>query len=65
MLSGWMTADKLACPYCMKNTKSFTLKHRHKNSWFNCHHHLLLVDHEFGRLPNEVRKNKVEHDLPH
>ena len=24
MLSGWMTAGKLACPYCMENTKSFT-----------------------------------------
>ncbi|XP_060177962.1 uncharacterized protein LOC132607901 [Lycium barbarum] len=37
MLSGWMTAGKLACPYCMENTKSFTLKHGRKNSWFDCH----------------------------
>ncbi|XP_059315663.1 uncharacterized protein LOC132066357 [Lycium ferocissimum] len=33
MLSGWMTAGKLACPYCMENSKAFTLKHGHKNSW--------------------------------
>ncbi|XP_060182916.1 uncharacterized protein LOC132612852 [Lycium barbarum] len=26
MLFGWMTAGKLACPHCMENTKSFTLK---------------------------------------
>ncbi|XP_059295654.1 uncharacterized protein LOC132048990 [Lycium ferocissimum] len=26
MLSGWMTAGKLARPHCMENTKSFTLK---------------------------------------
>jgi len=27
ILSGWMTACKLACPYCMENSKAFTLKH--------------------------------------
>ncbi|XP_021867293.1 uncharacterized protein [Spinacia oleracea] len=25
MLSGWSTAGKLACPYCMEHTKAFTL----------------------------------------
>ncbi|XP_038693762.1 uncharacterized protein LOC119991488 [Tripterygium wilfordii] len=27
MLSGWSTAGKLACPYCMNRSKAFTLKH--------------------------------------
>ncbi|KAL1371645.1 hypothetical protein AAHE18_01G148200 [Arachis hypogaea] len=26
MLSGWMTAGRLACPYCMEQTKAFQLK---------------------------------------
>ncbi|XP_070034605.1 uncharacterized protein [Nicotiana tomentosiformis] len=30
MLPGWMTAGKLACPYCMKNGKEFTLRHGRK-----------------------------------
>jgi len=37
MLSGWMTAGKLACPYCMENSKAFTLKHGQKTSFFDCH----------------------------
>ncbi|XP_060186702.1 uncharacterized protein LOC132616120 [Lycium barbarum] len=57
MLSGWMTAGKLACPCCMEKTKSCTLKHMGKNSWFDCHRQFLPMDHEF-------RKNKTEHDLP-
>ena len=28
MLSGWNTHGRLACPYCMKNIKSFQLEHR-------------------------------------
>ena len=37
MLSGWMIVGKIACPYCMENTKSFTLKHDRKNCCFDCH----------------------------
>ncbi|XP_016571056.1 uncharacterized protein LOC107868969 [Capsicum annuum] len=50
MLSGWMTTGKLACPYCMENTKSFTLKHSRKNYWFDCHHWFLAMDHEFRNM---------------
>ncbi|XP_060182571.1 uncharacterized protein LOC132612291 [Lycium barbarum] len=64
MLSGWMTAGKLACPCCMENTKSFTLKHEGKNSWFDCHRQFLPMDHEFRSMRNAFRKNKTEHDLP-
>ena len=47
MLSGWMTAEKLPCPYCMEDTKSFTLKHGPKNSWFYCHRRFFPPDHVF------------------
>lgn len=37
ILSGWSTtsACRLACPYCMENTKSFMLKHGRKQTWLN------------------------------
>ncbi len=31
MLSGWMTAGKLACPHCMSYNKAFTPRNGHKN----------------------------------
>jgi hypothetical protein len=42
MLSGWSTHEKLACPYCMKNNKAFTLTNGGKASFFtvtivSCH----------------------------
>ncbi|XP_049410700.1 uncharacterized protein LOC125873917 [Solanum stenotomum] len=64
MLSGWMTAGKLACPYCMEDTKSFTLKHGRKNSWFDCHRRFLPPDHEFRRKKYAFKKNKTERDGP-
>ena len=42
MLSGWHTHGKLACPYCMENTKSFQLEHDHKSCWFDCHRQFLF-----------------------
>ncbi|XP_060190439.1 uncharacterized protein LOC132619603 [Lycium barbarum] len=64
MLSGWMTAGKLSCPYCMENTKSFTLKHGKKHSWFDCHRQFLPLDHEFRSMKNGFRKNKIERNYP-
>ncbi|WMV24332.1 hypothetical protein MTR67_017717 [Solanum verrucosum] len=64
MLSGWMIAGKLACPYCMENSKAFTLKHGRKNTWFDCHRQFLPMDHEFRKMKNAFRKNKVESDPP-
>ncbi|KAM3361279.1 hypothetical protein P3S68_016133 [Capsicum galapagoense] len=60
MLSGWMTAGKLACPYCMENTKSFTFKHANKNCWFDCYRRFLPMDHEFRNMKNEFRNNTVD-----
>ncbi|WMV29453.1 hypothetical protein MTR67_022838 [Solanum verrucosum] len=64
MLSGWMTAGKLACPYCIENSKAFTLKHGIKNTWFDCHRQFLPMDHEFRKMKNAFRKKKVESDPP-
>lgn len=64
MLSGWMTAGKLACPYCMENSKAFTLKRGRKQSWFDYHRQFLPHDHEFRRMKNAFKKNKMEYDSP-
>ncbi|XP_070007649.1 uncharacterized protein [Nicotiana sylvestris] len=64
MLSGWMTAGKLACPYFMENSKAFTLKHGRKQLWFDCHCQFLPHDHEFRRIKNALKKNKIEYDSP-
>jgi len=34
MVSGWSTHEKLACPYCMENSKAFTLTNGGKASFF-------------------------------
>ena len=60
MLSGWNTSGKLACPYCMGKTKSFTLKHGGKNTWFDSHHMFLHLDHVFRRNKDAFYKNKIE-----
>ena len=64
MLSRWMAVGKLACPYCMEDTKSFTLRHGRKNSWFNCHHRFLPPDNEFRSKKYAFEKNKTEQDGP-
>ena len=35
MLSGWSTSGRLACPYCMNQSKAFRLKNGRKFSWFD------------------------------
>ena len=34
MLLGWSTSRRLACPYCMDETRAFSLKYGKKFSWF-------------------------------
>lgn len=64
MLSGWSTVKKLACPCCMEDTKAFTLKHRGKNTWFNCHRRFLPMNHEFGRNTSAFMKNRIDFEEP-
>ena len=64
VLSGWMTARKLACPHCMKHTKSFRLSHGNKQSWFDCHRQFLPMDHKFRRNKTSFHKNREEFSEP-
>ncbi|XP_070012954.1 uncharacterized protein [Nicotiana sylvestris] len=59
-----MTAGKIACPYYMEHSKAFTLKHSRKQSSFDCHRQFLPHDHEFRRMKNAFKKNKMEYDSP-
>jgi len=62
MLSGWGTKGKLAFPYCMEDKKAFTLNHRGKSSWFDCHQQFLPQNHPFRRSQKRFFKNKFELD---
>lgn len=59
MLSGWSTAGRLACPYCMNQTDAFTLSESRKQSWFDSHRKFLSPDHPFRRNRTSFMKNKI------
>ena len=59
MLSGWSTAGKLACPYCMENFDAFSLSKGGKTSWFDNHRKFLLMEHPFQRNKKAFRKGKT------
>ncbi|GLT30776.1 hypothetical protein SLA2020_055650 [Shorea laevis] len=60
MLSGWSTHGKLACPYCMENSKAFWLEYSRKTSFFDCHRQFLPLDHPFRRNKNDFIKGCTE-----
>ena len=62
MLSGWSTHGKLACPYCMHDTKSFVLKQGRKPCWFDYHHRFLPTGHPFQGQKDAFLKNTIEMD---
>ncbi|KAM3378772.1 hypothetical protein P3S68_011185 [Capsicum galapagoense] len=64
IMSGWSTVGKLTCSCCMEDTKAFTLKHRGKNSWFDCHRQFLPMQHEFRRNTSDFIKNKTDFEEP-
>ncbi|XP_060182429.1 uncharacterized protein LOC132612107 [Lycium barbarum] len=59
MLSGWSTAGKLACPYCMEETQSFRLQHGRKTSWFDSHRMFLDQHHPSRRDRKNFLKGKT------
>lgn len=61
VLSGWSTCGRLACPYCMENTKSFALQHSQKVSWFDCHRQFLPIEHPFRQNRSGFFKERVEY----
>ncbi|XP_045833662.1 uncharacterized protein LOC123924740 [Trifolium pratense] len=64
MLSGWSTAGKLSCPYCMEQTKGKILTYGKKASFFDCHRRFLPMDHPYRRNKNNFTKNKQEYAPP-
>ncbi|XP_010666303.1 uncharacterized protein LOC104883469 [Beta vulgaris subsp. vulgaris] len=64
MLSGWATAGKKACPYCMDKSKAFWLQNGGKVTWFDCHCQYLPQNHPFRKNKKAFRKNMVEKDDP-
>ncbi|XP_049388296.1 uncharacterized protein LOC125852607 [Solanum stenotomum] len=59
MLSGWSTAGRLACPYCMENFDAFTLTKGGKQSWFDNHRKFLPLNHPYRKDKSSFRKNRV------
>ena len=64
MLSGWGTHGRLACLYCMENTKAFRLANGGKTSWFDWHRRFLPSDYAFRRNKNAFKKGELERDEP-
>ncbi|XP_021757477.1 uncharacterized protein LOC110722515 [Chenopodium quinoa] len=64
MISGWATAGKKACPYCLDKLKAFWLEHDGKMSWFDCHRQFLPPEHPFRNNKIAFCKNKVEKRTP-
>ena len=64
ILSGWSTYGRLACPYCMEHTKSFTLKSGKKTSYFDCHPQFLPENHPYRKQRDKFKKGVIMKDLP-
>jgi hypothetical protein len=64
MLSGWSTAGRLSCPYCMEQTKAKRLENGQKTTFFGCHRQFLAMDHPFRRNKKNFTKNEQEHTPP-
>ena len=59
MLSGWGTAGKYACPYCMEDSDAFSLTKGGKMSWFDNHRKFLPEDHLWRRNKRWFRKGRA------
>jgi len=64
MLSGWSTAGKLACPYCMEDAQSFRLRHGGKTTWFDSHRMFLDQHHPFRKDRKNFLKGHTVKRLP-
>ncbi|XP_065857931.1 uncharacterized protein [Euphorbia lathyris] len=60
MLSGWSTAGKRACPYCMEKSDAFSLPNGRKTSWFDNHRKFLPMNHRYRRNKTKFRRNCIE-----
>ncbi|XP_075094131.1 uncharacterized protein LOC142161730 [Nicotiana tabacum] len=64
MLSGWSTAGKLACPYCMEEAQSLRLCHGGKTTWFDSHRMFLDQHHLFRKDRKNFLKGQTVKRLP-
>ncbi|KAK6115444.1 hypothetical protein DH2020_007713 [Rehmannia glutinosa] len=64
MLSGWSTAGRLACPYCMDKSDAFTLRCSGKQLWFDNHRKFLPTDHIYRKDMHTFRREKTVTTLP-
>ncbi|XP_065874236.1 uncharacterized protein [Euphorbia lathyris] len=64
MLSGWTTAGKNACPYCMEHSDAFSLPNGRKTSWFDNHRKFLPMNHTYRNNKVKFRRNYVERRCP-
>jgi hypothetical protein len=55
--------EKLACPYCIKNNKAFTLTNEGKAFFFNCHCRYLPMNHKYRKNIKDFFNGKVENDV--
>lgn len=60
MLFRWGTNTKLACPICMEDSKTFTLKFNGKTSWFDSCNRFLPYNHPFWWNKKAFVKDVVE-----
>ncbi|RZC08939.1 hypothetical protein D0Y65_015588 [Glycine soja] len=58
------THGRLACAYCMEDTKAFQLANGGKTYWFDCHRRFLPSDHAFRRNKNAFKNGELERDEP-
>jgi len=63
MVFGWSTHGKLACPYCIKNNKAFTLTNGGKASFFYCHRHFLPPNHRYRKNKKDFFIGRVEKNV--
>jgi hypothetical protein len=63
MVSCWSTHGKLACPYCMKNNKAFTLTNEGKASFFYYHRCFLPPYHRYRKNRKDFFIGRVEKDV--
>jgi hypothetical protein len=63
MVSCWSTHGKLACPYCMKNNKAFTLTNGGKTSFFYYLRRFLPPNHRYRKNIKDFFIGRVEKDV--
>ena len=59
MLSGWGTAGKYVCLYCMEDSDAFSLTKGGKMSWFDNHRKFFPEDHLWRRNKRWFRKGRA------